>query len=69
LVALAAVSKFLLGQRRLRWFVMLALGAVFAILTAWVLQTMGFEAPIGIAVIVTCLTLYQGAYVVGLSCG
>ena len=48
---------------------MLALGAVFAILTAWVLQTMGFEAPIGIAVIVTCLTLYQGAYVVGLSCG
>jgi hypothetical protein len=66
LVALAAVSGFLLGQRRLRWFVMLAVGALLAVLSAWVLQNMGFEAAIGIPVIVACLALYQGAYVLGL---
>jgi hypothetical protein len=66
LVALAAVSGFLLGQRRLRWFVMLAVGALLATLSAWVLQNMGFEAAIGIPVIVACLALYQGAYVLGL---
>jgi hypothetical protein len=66
LVALAAVSGFLLGQRRLRWFVMLAVGALLATLSAWVLQNMGFEAAIGIPVTVACLALYQGAYVLGL---
>jgi hypothetical protein len=66
LVVLAAVSGFLLGQRRLRWFVMLAVGALFAILSAWVLQKTSFEAAIGIPVIVACLALYQGGYVLGL---
>jgi hypothetical protein len=65
LVALAAVLGFLLGQRQARWFLMLAMGAVLAILSAFVLQNMGLEAPIGITVIVACLTLYQGAYVLG----
>jgi hypothetical protein len=66
LVALAAISGFLLGQRRLWWFVMLAVAALFAALSAWVLQSMGVEAAIGIPVIVVSLTLYQGAYVLGL---
>jgi hypothetical protein len=66
LVALAAVSGFLLGQRRLRWFAMLAVAALFAALSAWALQSMGVEAAIGIPVIVVSLTLYQGAYVLGL---
>jgi hypothetical protein len=69
LVALAAVVGFWLGQRRARWFVMLATGAVLAILSAFVLQSMGLEAPVGIPVIVVCLALNQGAYVVGLLAG
>jgi hypothetical protein len=69
LVALAAVSGFVLGQRRLRWFFMLPVAAVLAILSAFVLQNMGLEAPIGIPVIVVCLTLNQGAYVIGLLSG
>jgi hypothetical protein len=69
LVSLAAASGFLLGQRRMRWFVMLAVGAVFAILSAFVLQKMGLEAAIGIPVIVVSLTLYQGAFVLGLLAG
>jgi hypothetical protein len=69
LVALAALSGFLLGQRRVRWFVMLAVGAVLATLAALALQKMGLEAAIGIPVIVACLTLYQGAYVLGLLAG
>jgi hypothetical protein len=66
LVALAAVSGFLLGQKRLRWIVMLAVAALLALLSAWVLQSTGVEAAIGIPVIVVSLTLYQGAYVLGL---
>jgi hypothetical protein len=66
LVALAAVAGFLLGQRRLRWFLMLAVAALLALLSAWVLQSAGVEAAIGIPVIVVSLTLYQGAYVLGL---
>jgi hypothetical protein len=69
LVALAAASGFLLGQRRTRWFVMLAVGALLAVLSAFVLQKMGLEAAIGIPVIVVSLTLYQGAYILGLLAG
>jgi hypothetical protein len=68
-VALAAVSGFLLGQSRVRWFVMLTLEAVLAILLAFILRNMGLEAAIEIPVIVACLTLYQGAYVLGLLAG
>jgi hypothetical protein len=69
LVALAAVVGFLLGQRRARWFLMFAMGAVLAMLSALVLQNMGLEPAIGIPVIAACLTLYQGAYVLGLLAG
>jgi hypothetical protein len=69
LVVLSAVSGFVLGQRRLRWFWILAVGAVLAILAASVLQNMGLEAPVGIPVIVVCLMLNQGAYVIGLLAG
>jgi hypothetical protein len=66
LVALAAVFGFLLGQRRWRWLAMLAVAAMLATLSAWVLQSTGVEAAIGIPVIVVSLALYQGAYVLGL---
>jgi hypothetical protein len=69
LVTLATVSGFVLGQRRLRWAMTLGVGAALAILSAAVLQSLGFEAPIGIPVIVACLTLNQGAYVIGLLMG
>jgi Flp pilus assembly protein TadG len=69
LVALAAVSGFLLEQSRARWFVTLTLEAVLAILLAFILRNMGLEVTIEVPVIVACLTLYQGAYVLGLLAG
>jgi hypothetical protein len=69
LVALATVSGFVLGRKRLRWVITLAVGIVLAILSAFVQQSLGFEAPIGIPVIVACLTLNQGAYVIGFLLG
>jgi hypothetical protein len=69
LVALATVSGFMLGQRRLRWVITLVAGIALAILSAVVQQSLGFGAPIGIPVIVACLTLNQGAYVIGFLMG
>jgi hypothetical protein len=69
LVALATVSGFVLGERRLRWVVTLAVGIALAILSAVVQQSLGFEVLIGIPVVVACLTLNQGAYVIGLRMG
>jgi hypothetical protein len=69
LVVLATVSGFVLGQKRLRWVVTLAAGVALAIFSAVVQQSLGFEAPIGIPVIVACLTLNQGAYVIGFLTG
>jgi hypothetical protein len=48
---------------------MLTLEAVLAILLAFILRNMGLEAAIEIPVIVACLTLYQGAHVLGLLAG
>jgi hypothetical protein len=59
----------MLGQRRLRWVTTLAVGIALAILSAVVLRSLDFEAPIGIPVIVACLTLNQGDYVIGLLMG
>jgi hypothetical protein len=69
LVALATVSGFVLGERRLRWVVTLAVGIALAILSEVVQQSLGFEVLIGIPVVVACLTLNQGAYVIGLRMG
>jgi hypothetical protein len=69
LVALATVSGFMLGQRRLRWVITLAVGIALAILSAVVQQSLGFEAPIGIPVTVACLALNQGAYIIGFLMG
>jgi hypothetical protein len=64
LVALSAVIGFVLG-RSLSWPAIAASSLVLAILCAAFLQSAGFAAPSGIAIIVACLTVNQLAYLVG----
>jgi hypothetical protein len=69
LLALSALSGFVLGKGFFSWPAILAAGAVLAPLSTVVLQNQDFDALSGISVIVTCLTLNQAAYVVGTNNG
>jgi hypothetical protein len=65
LLALSALSGFVLGIGYFSWPAILAAGAVLAPLSTVVLQNQDFGALSGISVIVACLTINQAAYVVG----
>jgi hypothetical protein len=67
LLALGALSGFVLGIGRFSWHAILVLGAVLAPLSAVVLQNQGFDALSGISIIVACLAINQAAYLVGTS--
>jgi hypothetical protein len=65
LLALGALSGFVLGVGRFSWSAILVVGAVLAPLSAVVLQNQGFGALSGISITVACLAINQAAYVVG----
>jgi hypothetical protein len=65
LLALSALSGFVLGIGHFSWHAILAAGAVLAPLSAVVLQNQGLGAVSGISIIVACLAINQAAYVVG----
>ena len=65
LLALSALSGFVLGIGYFSWPAILVAGAVLAPVCAVVLQNQDFDALPGISVIVACLTINQAAYVVG----
>jgi len=65
LLALSALSGFVLGIGRFSWPAIFAAGAVLAPLSTVVLQNQDFDALLGISVIVACLTINQAAYVGG----
>jgi hypothetical protein len=65
LLALSALSGFVLGTGRFPWSAILVVGAVLAPLSAAVLQNQGFGAVSGISITVACLAMNQAAYVVG----
>ena len=65
LLALSAVSGFVLGRNHFPYHAMLAAAEVLAPLSAVILQNQGFGALSGIFTIVTCLTLNQVAYFIG----
>jgi hypothetical protein len=65
LAALAAVSGFMLGQRRLRWTAVAA-GVALAFLSAFVLRRIELNAGIGIPSVAAVLAISQAAYLVGL---
>jgi hypothetical protein len=65
LLALSALSGFVLGIGHFSWPAIFVAGAVLATISAVVLQNQDFDALSGISVIVACLTLNQAAYVVG----
>ena len=65
LLALSAVSGFVLGRNHFPYHAMLAAAVVLAPLSAVILQNQGFGALSGIFTIVTCLTLNQVAYFIG----
>jgi hypothetical protein len=65
LVALSAVSGFVIGRNHFPYHAMLAAAVVLAPLSAVILQNQGFGAISGIFTIVSCLTLNQVAYFVG----
>jgi hypothetical protein len=65
LLALSALSGFVLGIGHFSWPPILVAGAVLAPLSTIVLQNQDFDALSGISVIVACLTINQAAYVVG----
>jgi hypothetical protein len=67
LLALSALSGFLLGVSRFSWWAIMAAGAVLAPVCAIMLQNLGFSALSGISIIVVCLAINQVAYVVGRS--
>ena len=62
LLALSAVIGFALGTR-FSWLAIAASSVGLAIISAAVLQIIGFGALSGIAIIVACLTVTQLAYV------
>jgi hypothetical protein len=47
------------------WIAILVSGPILAIFSATVSQSEGFDALTGIAIIVVCLTVNQGAYLIG----
>jgi hypothetical protein len=65
LLALSALSGFVLGIGYFSWPAILVAGAVLAPLCTVVLQNQDFDALPGISVIVACLTINYAAYVVG----
>jgi hypothetical protein len=65
LLALSALSGFVLGIGYFSWPAILVAGAVLAPLCTVALQNQDFDALSGISVIVACLTINQAAYVVG----
>jgi hypothetical protein len=65
LLALSAVSGFVLGRGRFSWHAILVAGAVLAPLSAVILQKQGFGALSGISTIVACLIVNQVAYLIG----
>jgi hypothetical protein len=64
LLAGSAILGFVLGFY-FSWFAILVSGAVLALVSATVLQKEGFGFLPGIAIIVTCLTVNQVAYLIG----
>jgi hypothetical protein len=65
LIALSALSGFVLGIGYFSWPALLVAGAVLAPLSTVVLQNQSFSALSGICVVVACLTINQAAYMVG----
>ena len=65
LLALSALSGFVLGISHFSWLTILVAGAALAPLSAVVFQNQGFGALSGISITVTCLAINQAAYVVG----
>jgi hypothetical protein len=68
LAALAAVSGFMLGQRRTRWAA-IAAGVALALLSAFVLRRAEISAGIGIPAVAAVLAISQAAYLIGLLSG
>jgi hypothetical protein len=65
LLALSALSGFVLGSGQFSWPAIVAAGTVLAPLSAVAFQNQGFGALSGISITVTCLAISQAAYVVG----
>jgi hypothetical protein len=65
LLALSVVSGLAIGSA-FSWFAILICAAILVMLSAAVLQTAGFGAVEGIAVIAACLTVNRAAYLIGL---
>jgi predicted membrane channel-forming protein YqfA (hemolysin III family) len=68
LVAVAAVSGFMLGQRRLRWTAT-AVGVALAFFSAFVLRRIELDPGIGIPAVAAVLAISQAAYLIGLLSG
>jgi hypothetical protein len=66
LLALGAAIGFTIGNS-FSWFAILISSAALAALSAAVLHIAGFDAPSGIAIIATCLTVHQLAYGIGVT--
>jgi hypothetical protein len=64
LLAVSAIVGVILGFY-FSWVAILASGLVLAILSATVLQYLGFGSLPGIAIIIACLSVNQMAYLVG----
>jgi hypothetical protein len=65
LLALSALSGYVLGIGHFSWPAILVAGAVLAPLSAVLLQNQGFGVFSGISIIIACLTINQAAYVFG----
>jgi hypothetical protein len=65
LIALCALSGFVLGMGYFSWPAILLAGGVLAPFSTVALQNQDFSALSGIFVVVVCLTINQAAYVVG----
>jgi hypothetical protein len=65
LVALAALSGFVLGRNHFSWRAILAASTAIAVLAAFVLENQGFAPLVGISMIVACLIINQAAYLIG----
>jgi hypothetical protein len=61
LLALSALSGFVLGSGQFSWPAILVAGAGLAPLSTVVLQNQGFGALSGISITVTCLAINQAA--------
>jgi hypothetical protein len=63
LMALSALSGFVLGIGYFSWPALLVAGAVLAPLSTIALQNQNFNALSGICVAAACLTINQAAYI------